>query len=293
MRLFPASPDQAQPVLDGFCFEGTYTTILRLEAHGLSRALFRNQPGRLSLAFAESGLCRGRAAGRPFRAIPNRFTCLLMPDEVLDLQVSSPRLVGFVIQISVEMLIQECALHRIDNPAPETLLDTIPGHESLLLACARQLLELRDQPESVAKARMVLPLEASILSLLASLVSSAKTDTSLNEPLAPQAIHVQNALGFFESHLGDSINLTDLCRACNVSARTLQVAFQTVMQQSPLQVLQDMRLTRLNQLLRQRVAVSQACDQVGLQPSGRMAANYKRLFGELPSETRRLGGLSR
>ena len=65
------------------------------------------------------------------------------------------------------------------------------------------------------------------------------------------------------------------------------------MQRSPLQVLQEMRLTRLNQLLRQRVAVSQACEQVGLMPSGRMAGNYKRMFGELPSETRRLAGLAR
>ena len=103
LRVFPVAANPECPVLDGSCFRGSCTTILRLETQGLSRALFRNHPGRLSLVFSEAGLCRGHAGGRPFRAVPNRFTCLLLPEEVLDLQVSSPRFVGFVIQLPVEI----------------------------------------------------------------------------------------------------------------------------------------------------------------------------------------------
>ena len=179
LRLFPASPEPKETVLRGFCFYGAYATIVRLETHDLNRMLFRNHPERLSLAFADTGICRGGAARRPFRAVPGRFTWLLLPDEVLDVQFSSPRFVGYIIQLPVKMLLEECALHRVQDPSLQTLGDTIPGHESLLLACARQLLELRDQPESLVRSRVALPLEASILSLLASLVGSAQAVFSL------------------------------------------------------------------------------------------------------------------
>jgi AraC-like DNA-binding protein len=97
-------------------------------------------------------------------------------------------------------------------------------------------------------------------------------------------------MAYMEHHMGDEISLNNLCKACHISARTLQVAFQTIRGRTPLQALQEIRLTQLKQLLLAKIEIREACAQVGLPPSGRMAANYKRLFGELPSQTRQRAG---
>lgn len=294
-HLVPAKADGGGASLNGQCFSGDAITLLQMDAEGITRILVRNHPDRISFGIADHGQCRGTAAGRDFRLIPKRIAFTLLPREVLSLQVSSARIGGLVVQLPVELLLEECKLHEIEDPDLLSLEDTIPGHESLLLACAQQLLDLAGQPESPARARMVMPLEASILSLVASLVSSSEKRARRNAAGAtgaeqPQAIHVQTALAYLEANLSDAITLTDLCKACSISARTLQMAFQTVMNRTPLQVLQEMRLTRLRQLLQQRMDVRSACTQTGLQPTGRMAANYKRLFGELPRQTRLKAG---
>ena len=290
VRLFPSSPDGSGFELTGLHHEGESVTVLQLSAQGMTRVLFRNPPGVISLAIADLGQCRGSAGGREFRSVPNRFSFLLRSDEVLQILVGSPRLSGLLIQLPEELLLEECQIHEVADPDLNSLSDTIPGHETLLLACARQLLDFTAQPASPARARMMQPLEASILSLLASLVGSVEVAPAASAPEQPQSQHVQNALAYLEDHIADAVTLTDICRACNISARTLQVSFQAVMNRTPLQAFQEIRLTRLRQLLLHRVAVRSACEQVGLQPSGRMAANYKRMFGELPSQTRLRAG---
>jgi AraC-like DNA-binding protein len=288
-HLVPSGANGHEAGLNGQRFSGEAVSLLQLEAQGLTKILVRNHADQISFGIGDHGQCRGTAAGREFRLIPKRIGFILMPREVLALQVGSPRIGGLVIQLPVARLLEECSLHEIEDPDLLTLEDTIPGHEGLLLACAQQLLDLAGQPESPARARMVMPLEASILSLLASLVGSHRARRSSSTGLSseqPQMGHVQTALAYLEANLSEPITLTDLCKACSISARTLQMAFQTVMNRTPLQVLQEMRLTRLRQLLQQRMDVRSACTQTGLQPTGRMAASYKRLFGELPRQTR-------
>jgi len=268
---------------------GGSVSVLQLTGVGLDRLLFRNHPDRLCLAFAEFGQGRGSAGGRPFHFMPQRFSFMLLPSDVLQLLNAAPRVGALVLELPVELLLQECQLHDIQQPSFSTLEDSIPGHEVLLIACARQLLEASKLPEGAQRQRITQPLELSILSLVASLVGSS----AIREFAAPvaqmQDQHVQNALIYFEQNLSGSIALTDICKACNVSARTLQSSFQTVMQRSPLQALLDLRLSRLRQLLLKGMEVRMACQQTGLPPSGRMAAYYKTLFGELPSQTRLKG----
>jgi hypothetical protein len=152
------------------------------------------------------------------------------------------------------------------------------------------LLQLSEQDPGPARERLMRPLEDSILALLGNLVAGSRRQTE--EPAEhPQQLHVEKAMAFLEGHLGDPLTLADLCRVCNFSARTLQTSFQMVLNRTPVQAVQELRLSRLRELLLQRHDVASACELVGLAASGRMAANYKRMFGELPSQTRlRAGG---
>ena len=287
VHLEPLAGDGVISRLKGTDFQGSGLALLRAEISGLARVLARNPPECLTIALADSGQCRGLAGRRDIRLMPKRLAFILLPGEVLQLSPLSPKLGGLLLQLPSQLLLEECQLHGTEDPDLLSLQDTIPGHEPLILVCAQQLLELAGQPESPARARMIQPLEASILSLLASLVASTENrSTPEQAPEPSQSIHVQNALAFIEEHLAEAITLTDLCRVCCVSARTLQMAFHAVMNRTPLQVLQEVRLTRLRELLLQGMDVRGASKLVGLPPTGRMAANYKRLFGELPSQTK-------
>ena len=268
---------------------GEMVKVLEMSYEGLSQLLFRNHSETLTIAIGSFGHFKGSAGGRPFGCVPNRLSCLLLPEEVLQLVAGSTRIAGLVIQVPEPILIQECIRHDTPDPDLLTLGDTLPGQEALLLACSQQLLRLAQKPESEARAHMAAPLEASMLYMLASLVGNShqgRDDATQN----PQAMHVNRAMAYMESHMGEEISLNNLCKACHISARTLQVAFQTVRGRTPLQALQEIRLTGLKQLILDKIEIREACAQVGLPPSGRMAANYKRLFGELPSQTRLRAG---
>jgi len=287
-RLYPSTnSDPSKLAIKSTEYFSPSLTVMNVAAHGLERILFRNHIDKFLIVITENGVCTGTAGYREFRSMPGRFAFTLFSQEVLQLRIRSPQVSACIIQLSTQLLLQECKLHEIDDPDLYSLFDSIPGHEPLLMACSRQLLDVIRQPDTVARKRLVQPLEASILSLLASLVGTKLSrQGDANADLQPQSQHVRNALEYFEGNIKDPITLTELCNHCNISARTLQTAFQVVMNVSPLQALQEMRLTKLRQLLLNRIPVSAACEMVGLQPSGRVAGYYKKMFGELPSQTR-------
>ena len=227
---------------------GEIVKVLEMSYDGLSQLLFRNHSETLTIAIGTFGHFKGSAGGRPFGCVPNRLSCLLLPEEVLKLVAGSTRIAGLVVLVPEPLLIQECI--RQDNQDPDllTLGDTLPGQEALLLACSQQLLRLAQKPESEARAHMAVPLEASMLYILASLVGNGQQ--KLNDATQnPQAVHVERAMAYMEHHMGEDISLNNLCKACHISAKTLQVAFQTVRGRTPLQALQEIRLTGLKQLL--------------------------------------------
>jgi AraC-like DNA-binding protein len=268
---------------------GEMVNVLGMSYQGLSQLLFRNHPETLTIAIGTYGHFKGSAGGRPFSCVPNRLSCLLRSEEVLQLVAGSTQIAGLVIQVPEPILIKECIRQDTQDPDLLTLGDALPGQESLLLACSQQLLRLARKPDSEARAHMAAPLEASMIYMLASLVGSSQPERD-HATQNPQGVHVERAMAYMEHHMGDEISLNNLCKACHISARTLQVAFQTIRGRTPLQALQEIRLTQLKQLLLAKIEIREACAQVGLPPSGRMAANYKRLFGELPSQTRLRAG---
>ena len=285
------SPDNV--LARGSGFFGERVSLAKAELTGVSRLLARSPDDALFIAIAESGKSAGVAARAVVRLIPGRLSFLLLPHEVLKLTPQSPRLTGYVFRFSAQAILEESLLHSTENPSLSTLIDTLPGHETLLTACANQLIGFASHDQKNSEL-LTQPLEASIFSLIASLVATAPKQ-GFTQGLPDASTHsryVQIALGYMEENVAEPITLADLCNACCVSARTLQISFQSVMNRTPLQVLQELRLTRLRDLLLRGEDVSPACRQVGLQSSGRLSASYKKLFNELPRQTRQRGLLT-
>ena len=272
--------------LTGRCHVGSSLAIVQVCGQGLARAKVACHPGHLLIGFGLYGQFRGSAGKRPFSCVPNRFAFLLFPGEILELSMESAKVSGLVIQLPERRLIEEALLHSPHQPNLRTLRDAIPGHEVLMMACAHQLIQLKEQEPTSARDRLMLPLEDSIVALLGNLAAVGSTRPTAELPNLPQRMHVKKAMAFLENHLGESLTLSDLCGVCNVSPRTLQTSFQMVLQRSPVQVVQEMRLSRLRELLLGGHELSKAAKDVGLVSSGRLASCYRRMFGELPSETR-------
>lgn len=93
------------------------------------------------------------------------------------------------------------------------------------------------------------------------------------------------------AHIEDRLYVTDLCVATGVSERTLQYAFQEVMDMSPVAYLTKLRLHRVRKALRMETygstTVSDLALKWGFWHFGDFSRAYKDCFGELPSESLR------
>jgi AraC-like DNA-binding protein len=270
-------------------YRGAQLTVLKVSATGISDLRFRHHPGMVSVVIATCGRFQGVAAGRSFAAVLNQVSCVLLPDDPLALTATSDVMAALVIQLSLQSLWDACRRQGVAQPDLRLLLDALTGQEALLMACSERLLQLARRPEGEARSTLALPLEASVLGAMASVLVGRD---QLPHGCAQDAhvLHVEQAMAYMESHMAEMIALQDLCQACYISARTLQVSFQRVRGCTPLQALQEIRLASLRKHLLKRMDLREACVLVGLPPTGRMAANYKRLFGELPSRTRQRAG---
>jgi AraC family ethanolamine operon transcriptional activator len=100
---------------------------------------------------------------------------------------------------------------------------------------------------------------------------------------------VRRAEEYMQAHLGDPLSVLDLCREVAVSERTLHYAYQEVRGLSPMTYFKASRLNAVRQELKttpaDAVTVHEIAQRWGFWHTGEFAADYRRLFGELPSET--------
>ena len=100
---------------------------------------------------------------------------------------------------------------------------------------------------------------------------------------------VRRADDYMRAGLGEPLSLLDLCRELGVSERALHYAFQQVRGLSPLAYFRACRLNAVRQELKtapDTATVQEVARRWGFGHPGEFAAAYRRLFGELPSQTR-------
>ena len=87
----------------------------------------------------------------------------------------------------------------------------------------------------------------------------------------------------------ETVQISDLCRALRLSRRTLQRAFTQTLGMGPARYLTIRRLTAVRQALQRgdpaATTVTDTALKYGFWELGRFATDYRRVFGERPSET--------
>ena len=100
---------------------------------------------------------------------------------------------------------------------------------------------------------------------------------------------VRKAIEYMLARLNEPVTTFDLCRELEASERALQYAFREVTRLSPMAYLKARRLNAVRRALKaadpRAETVWEVAARWGFTHSGEFAADYQRLFGELPSRT--------
>lgn len=123
------------------------------------------------------------------------------------------------------------------------------------------------------------------------------TQTSSSRPMhlsaAKRARILSSAEDYIEQRADESLTVAQVCQAVQTSLRALQYAFAEKYGISPKAYIRAIRLNKARRELRAsdpaQFAVSDIANRWGFWHMGQFAADYRRHFGELPSETL-LGG---
>ncbi|OHV78636.1 AraC family transcriptional regulator [Ensifer sp. LCM 4579] len=108
----------------------------------------------------------------------------------------------------------------------------------------------------------------------------------------PAPRHVKWAIDFMHANISEPISMDDIAAAAKVSLRTLQQGFRQFRMTTPMAYLLEIRLTAAHQDLMNGHGVQSIADVAlkwGFTHLGRFAADYKKRFGVLPSQTLRTG----
>ena len=125
---------------------------------------------------------------------------------------------------------------------------------------------------------------------LQTLAEALATGDAREPPARPRQrrLAVRRAVEFINDNCEDAIQIGDLCKLTNVGWATLVRGFREEYGVTPRAYLRAVRLNRIHQALGRgdaRTVVADVANQWGLWHMGQFARDYRRLFGELPSET--------
>jgi transcriptional regulator GlxA family with amidase domain len=110
----------------------------------------------------------------------------------------------------------------------------------------------------------------------------------LEKAIAPR--DVRRAIDYMEAHLDEAISVADLVRETGVAGRTLFMHFKSFKGVSPMRYLRNARLRQVRQaLLRAEpgASIADIATGAGFTHMGRFSLEYRRRFGETPSQTLR------
>lgn len=105
------------------------------------------------------------------------------------------------------------------------------------------------------------------------------------KPIAPR--DVKRAIDYMHGHLDVPIRLADIVRASGVAGRTLFKHFGDCRGLSPMRYLRNARLDKVRETLRRapEASITEIAMRWGFTHMGRFSVEYRRRFGESPSET--------
>ena len=126
--------------------------------------------------------------------------------------------------------------------------------------------------------------------LVAAMIAELVDDHAEPVPTGgPERDALRMAEEFLRAHVGSPVELAEVAEAAGVSVRTLSRTFRKHHGMGPIRFLTEMRLDVVKSVLLARSSeetrVTRVALEHGFASPGRFAVQYRRRFGESPSET--------
>lgn len=166
---------------------------------------------------------------------------------------------------------------RLLAVAPDTIHEARNFLRTTFDLCTRQ-------PALLQSPRFRKQLQDATLNCVADLLSDGQAP---DDRLTPQKRWniVHQAQVMIEQSQDEAPGIESLCATMGISRRTLQYCFQDVLGMNPVAFIRARRLNGVRQMLKQGVAVTEAATAWGFWHFGHFSQEYKKQFGELPSDT--------
>jgi AraC family ethanolamine operon transcriptional activator len=158
-------------------------------------------------------------------------------------------------------------------------------------ACVRTLSQLLPDATASASRACAPDWQESVLLALLDLLERPCEEPELAASLQRRRRVVALARDYIDIHRGEAITVPELCAQVHVSRRTLQYCFEDVLGMSPVLYIRMMRLNGVRrQLNRQRgdgtgSAIGDVADAWGLSNFSQFSSDYRKLFGQCPSDS--------
>lgn len=198
----------------------------------------------------------------------------------------------FIFSIPEQQMVELC--HDLGYPSlPETIRQSdIIRCQPISMAALRRMFAIITQnlrqylcntPQSIQEA-----IQQIIPTMLINTLASAQ-ETTISHPRRMRDNVIKQIKTYIDITPDLVPKVSDLCNMFNVSQRTLEYAFGEHFGIGPKGYLKVHRLNQVRRVLRQKPhpveKVADAANNFGFWHMGQFAADYRNLFGELPSET--------
>lgn len=157
-------------------------------------------------------------------------------------------------------------------------------------AVARTLRFVAHELDAVEQHAALAPFERMEEALMLMLLEAGAGARAGRETCAASSSAIRRAEELLRVRLAESVSMAELVRVSGLSARTLFRRFRKAHGMTPMQYLRHLRLERVRRDLLRGTAVTNVTEVLsrwGIVQFGRFAGEYRRRYGELPSETLR------
>jgi AraC-like DNA-binding protein len=217
--------------------------------------------------------------------------CLLWAVPGTEIEIREGSVIGGI-RIPRTMLEEHLRTLLGDDPAEPLLIasaiDGRRGRGSEVLRLFRRMIE--DLEEEVGWDPRVCRhmVEALLSELLIAQPSNYSDRLTASPAVTPDT--VLRVEEFIEGHLGEAITLASLAEVAGISGSALEKAFRRHRGESPMKMLRRIRLERARESLRSApsdATVTRIATAFGFTHLGRFSVEYRKRFGESPSDTLR------
>lgn len=216
-------------------------------------------------------------------------------DEVFEF-ISLPGFAGDTFSLSEDRLSRVAGRLGLADP-----LERLPDHQAVyesdpvaVVRFRRRLDHLHELAEASAGAviddAVIIDAEFSAIAALVEVLNARNSDIEACPDITTRSRAFLRAVRYIEDHVSRSPSIEEICRKSGVSWRTLNYAFRERFDLTPKQYFKAVQLRRVRCDLvtgDPGATIAEIAARWGIWHMGQFARDYRRHFGELPSETRK------